>query len=81
VLTLPSPDGEKVIQVMNETVDIVIDGKGYRTRLRKKMNAELGWAPDSQRFFLTWTDGGDTGSWHTELYSVTKSGIRPDHRI
>jgi hypothetical protein len=36
VLTLPSPDGEKVIRVKNETVDIVIDGKGYRTRLRKK---------------------------------------------
>jgi len=35
----------------------------------------LGWAHDSQHFFLTWTDGGDTGTWHTELYSVTKSGI------
>lgn len=36
VLTLPSPDGKKNIQVKNETVGIVIEGKGYRTRLGKK---------------------------------------------
>jgi hypothetical protein len=76
VLTLPSPDGKKVIQVRNERVGIVIDGKAYRTKLGEKTSAELGWAPDSQHFFLTWTDGGDTGTWHTEVYSITKSGIK-----
>jgi hypothetical protein len=76
LLTLPSPDGKKIIQVRNETVGIVIDGKGYRTKLGEKTSAELGWAPDSQHFFLTWTDGGDTGTWHTELYSITKAGLR-----
>jgi hypothetical protein len=76
VLTLPSPDGKKVIQVRNERVGIVIDGKTYRTKLGEKTSAELGWAPDSQHFFLTWTDGGDTGTWHTEVYSITKSGIK-----
>jgi hypothetical protein len=76
VLTLPSPDGKKVIQVRNEIVGIVIDGKAYRTKLGEKTSAELGWAPDSQHFFLTWTDGGDLGSWHTEVYSVTQSGIK-----
>jgi hypothetical protein len=76
VLTLPSPDGKKVIRVRNERVGIVIDGKAYRTRLGEKTSAELGWAPDSQHFFLTWTDGGDTGTWHTEVYSITQSGIK-----
>jgi len=76
VLTLPSPDGNKIIQVRNETVGIVIDGKGYRTKLGEKTSAELGWAPDSQHFFLTWTDGGDTGTWHIELYSLTDSGVK-----
>jgi hypothetical protein len=75
VLTLPSPDGKNIIQVRNERVGIVIDGKGHRTGLGEKTNAELGWALDSQHFFVTWTDGEDTGSWHTELYSVTKSGV------
>jgi hypothetical protein len=75
VLTLASADGNKIIEVRNETVGIVIDGKGYSTKLGEKTSAELGWAPDSEHFFLTWTDGGDTGTWHTELYSVTKSGI------
>ena len=76
VLSLPSPDGKNIIQVRNETVAIFINGKAYRTRLGEKTSAELGWAPDSQSFFLTWTDGGDTGTWHTELYSVTNSGIK-----
>lgn len=76
VLTLPSPDGKNIIQVRNETVGIVIDGKSYRTKLGEKTSAELGWAPDSQHFFLTWTDGGDTGTWHTELYSVTGARLR-----
>lgn len=76
VLTLTSPDGEKIIQVRNETVGIVIDGKGYRTRLGEKTSAELGWAPDSQHFFLTWTNGGDTGTWHTELYSIMNAKLR-----
>lgn len=76
VLTLPSPDGHKIIQVRNETVGIVIEGKGYRTRFGKKTSAELGWSPDSKAFFLTWTNGGDTGTWHTELYSVANSGIK-----
>lgn len=76
VLTLPSPDGNKIIQVKNKMVGIVMDGKGYRTKLGEKTSAELGWAPDSQHFFLTWTDGGDTGTWHTELYSVTNARLR-----
>jgi len=76
VLTLPSPDSKKIIQVRNERVDIVINGKTYRTKLGEKTNAELGWAPDSQHFFLTWTDGGDIGTWHTSLYSVPESGIK-----
>jgi hypothetical protein len=76
LLTLPSPDGNKIIEVRNETVGIVLDGKGYRTKLGEKTSAELGWAPDSQHFFLTWTDGGDTGTWHIELYSVTNSRLR-----
>lgn len=76
VLTLPSPDGKTIIEVKNETVFAVIKGNRYPTRIGEKTNAELGWAPDSQHFFLTWTDGGDTGTWHTELYSVGASGIK-----
>ncbi|HZU31951.1 MAG TPA: hypothetical protein VFB79_12605 [Candidatus Angelobacter sp.] len=75
-LSFASPDKEKVIEVQGETVSIVIKGKRYRTRFGQKTNAELGWSPDSQYFFLTWTDSGDTGGWHVELYGVTETGIR-----
>lgn len=75
-LSLASPDGKTTVEVKDETVAILVNGKRYLTRIGEKTNAELGWAPDSQYFFLTWTDGGDTGSWHTELYAVTESGIK-----
>jgi hypothetical protein len=75
MLSFASPDGKKIIQVKNETVTIAIQGKRYPTKIGQKTNAELGWAPDSQYFFLTWTDSGETGTWHTELYAVTGSGI------
>ena len=75
-MSFVSPDGEKVVQVRNETVAIVMNGKRYPTNIGQKTNAEFGWAPDSHYFFLTWTDGGETGTWHTELYAVTDSGIK-----
>jgi hypothetical protein len=75
-LSFASPDGKTTVEVKDETVAILVNGKRYRTRLGEKTSAELGWAPDSQHFFLTWTDGGDTGTWHTEVYSITNSGIK-----
>lgn len=74
-LSLPSPDGKKIIEVNGETVTLRINGRRYRTKLGEKTNAELGWSPDSKYFFLTWTDGGVTGSWHTDLYLTGPKGL------
>lgn len=71
-----SPDRKKVVQINGETVTIIVEGKQYRTRFGEKTNAELGWAPDSSRFFLTWTDGGETGTWHVQVYEVAKDGLK-----
>ncbi|HEY1936720.1 MAG TPA: hypothetical protein VGJ33_02165 [Candidatus Angelobacter sp.] len=75
-MSFASPDRKKVIEVKGETVSIVIKGKLYRTNFGQKTNAELSWAPDSHYFFLTWTDSGDTGGWHVELYALTELGMK-----
>lgn len=80
-LSLPSPDGRKIIEVEGERVTVLAGGKRYATKFGEKTNAELGWAPDSHYFFLTWTDGGETGTWHTQLYAVTNSGLRKHKRF
>jgi hypothetical protein len=71
-----SPDRKKVVHINNEKATIAIDGKPYQTRFGDKTNAELGWAPDSSRFFLTWTDGGTTGTWHVQIYAVAEAGLK-----
>lgn len=75
-LSLHSPDDKKIIEVDEEVVILWIDGRRYPTKLGGKTNAELGWSPDSKYFFLTWTDGGETGSWHTELYKIGPTGMK-----
>jgi len=70
-----SPDRKKLVRVHAEAVTVVIDGKQYPTDFWLKSSAELGWAPDSSRFFLTWTDGGETGGWHTQVYDVSSDGV------
>jgi len=40
-----------------------------------KHDAELSWAPDSTKYFLTWTESGELGPWHTQVYGVDESGV------
>jgi len=74
--TIYSPDHKNAIRIVGEKVTAIIDGKKFATDFAEKTNAELGWAPDSSGFFLTWTDGGITGTWHTQVYEVTPSGLK-----
>jgi hypothetical protein len=74
-VSLASPDGLKIVEVNGENVTLLVNGRRFATKFGEKTNAELGWAPDSRYFFLTWTDGGETGIWHTELYAVTNAGL------
>ena len=53
ILKLPSPDGQKVIQVRGFHVRLLMDGKRYWTPFGNMHDAEVGWAPDSNRLFVT----------------------------
>ena len=68
-----SPDKKKLVRIHNQTVTISIDGKEVRTDFWLRTSAELGWASDSARFFLTWTDGGELGQWHVQVFDVMRN--------
>jgi len=74
-LDLHSPDGQKVIHVRGSHVRIAIDGKRYWTPFGNMHEAEVAWAPDSARLFVTWSESGQLGPWHTQVFRVTKTGL------
>jgi len=74
-LDLASPDGKKVIQVRGFHVRLKMDGKRYWTPFGNMHDAEVGWAPDSTRLFVSWSESGELGPWHTQVYDVTETGL------
>ena len=74
-LDLLSPDGEKIIQVRGFHVRLSINGKLYWTPFGNMHDAEVGWAPDSTRLFVTWSDSGELGPWHTQVFEVSEAGL------
>ena len=56
-----SPDHRKLIEVVGADVTLRIDGQSFKTDINNftKHDAELGWAPDSTKFFVTWTESGE----------------------
>lgn len=74
-LDLASPDGKKMIQVQGFRVRLMMNGKRYWTPFGNMHDAEVGWAPDSTRLFVTWSESGELGPWHTQVYDVTETGL------
>jgi hypothetical protein len=75
-LDFPSPDGHTVIRVRDVHVRIEIDGRSYWTPFGNMHNAAVGWAPDSTWLFVTWTETGELGPWHTQVFEVTNHGLK-----
>jgi hypothetical protein len=84
-LTVRSPDGSKAIVVrcprnpgpdqMTEVV-VMTEDHEYETEIGGWVNAEVAWSPDSQAFFVTYTDGGNVGTYHVKVFYVSDSGLR-----
>jgi hypothetical protein len=72
-----SPDGKKQIEVAGANVSLHIRGNTFDTGIDSlgQHDAELSWAPDSSRYFVTWTESGELGPWHMQVYGVDDSGI------
>jgi hypothetical protein len=84
-LVIPSPDGRKSINVdpptntnsdEPHTVILRANGKSYPTGIGSWVNSEAAWAPDSKAFFVTYSDGGNVGTYHIKIFYVTDSGLR-----
>jgi hypothetical protein len=75
-LFLQSPDGKKAIVVNGFHVRLLVNRKKWWTPFGSMHDAELGWAPDSTRLFVTWSESGELGPWHVEVYDVTEAGLR-----
>jgi len=71
-----SPDGEKAILVKGFHVRLEVDGRKLWTPFGNLHDAEVGWAPDSKRLFVTWSESGELGPWHVQVYNVTHEGLR-----
>jgi hypothetical protein len=74
---LYSPDRKKIIEVVGEDAVLHMDGKTFHTDINNetKHDAELSWSPDSSKYFVTWTESGELGPWHMQVYAVGESGI------
>jgi len=77
-LTLCAPDRKKVVEVIGERATLRVAARTFETEINNvtKHDAELGWAPDSTKFFVTWSESGELGPWHMQVYGVDESGIR-----
>jgi len=74
---IPSPNGEKAILVRppkapasDETHEVVVRayGREFPTDVGALVNAEAAWAPDSSAFFVTFSDGGNVGTYHVKVF-------------
>ena len=74
-LDFASPDGKKIIQVHGFHARLRMNGKQYWTPFGAMHDAEVAWAPDSTRLFVTWSESGQLGPWHTQIYNVTENGL------
>ncbi len=72
-----SPDRRKRIEVVGGEVHLHIGDRNFKTDINNgtKHDAELGWALDSTKFFITWSEGGELGPWHMQVYGVDESGV------
>jgi len=70
-----SPDHIKKITIRDGEASITIGGRTFETGFFTLGSSELGWAQDSSRLFVTWSDGGELGRWQTYVYDVTPNGL------
>jgi hypothetical protein len=83
-LIIPSPDGKRAIIVQpprspqsdeTHTVTVKANGREYRTKIGAWVNAEAAWSLDSKAFFVTYSDGGNIGTYHVKVVYVTNNGL------
>ena len=82
-IIVPSPDGTKAIVVKKgaeseggNRVTVRAFNREFKTRIGFMVNSEVAWAPNSRSFFVTYSDGGNVGTYHTKIFYVEPNGLR-----
>jgi len=82
---LPSTDGSNSLLLKpNKAADdywsfqawLTTKGKRYPVPYGAYVNAEVAWSPDSSAFFLTYSDGGNVGTYHVLVYRLGLNGVQ-----
>lgn len=82
---IPSPDGRKSIVVkpprsnefeFTHDVSVRVNGHEFETAIGSWVGAEVLWSPDSEAFFVTYSDGGAVGTFHLMVFYVGETGLR-----
>lgn len=56
-------------------VTVRANDRSYKTQMGSWVNAELAWSPDSKAFFVTYSDGGNVGTYHVKVVYVDDTGL------
>jgi len=91
-----SPDGAKAIVVDTLVVEgdrfphgyekiwrvgVKANGMEYKTSIGELVDSEVAWSPDSKAFFVTYSDGGNIGTFHVKVFYVGISGLKESEPI
>ncbi len=73
-----SPDKKKLLIVQGAALEVVVDGKRLpgANRFGLPPLAEVVWSPDSRAFAITWSDGGDVGTWRVNVFWIGQNAVR-----
>lgn len=74
-LRLPSPDKTKALLVNGFQVRLLVSGQKLWTPFGNMHDAEVAWSPDSKRLFVTWSESGELGPWHVQVFEATEKGL------
>jgi hypothetical protein len=81
-IRIPSPDGTKNVTATYEQktdfllLTIAAGAKQFKAKVEGGVGAELAWSPDSKAFFMTWSDSGLDGEYHTLVFYVSERDLR-----
>ena len=68
-----SPDGQKRVQLTKSGKFRVLIGDVVTAEITMpeiSCNIEVGWSPDSEQFFISYSDGGAAGGYYVHMYIV-----------
>ena len=81
---MPSPTAKSRLlydrhEIQNRTKrqgSVNANGRVYNTQIGAWVNAEAAWSADSQAFFVTYSDGGNVGTYPLKIVYVSSTGLR-----